>query len=148
MNSGGRGIRTAFSDYDGTLAGQSFSAIDGDGLSSEQRLMLAVLIDAINILNGRIPTGGLSKRQVFAETAHWVAVKGTYSPFTFDSVCAALNLPEDMIRARLNKLARGAAECDRSGMGRLRRQRMSRVGRTQLDPPALELKLSVKCMAL
>ena len=101
---------------------QSFDTIDSEGLSGEQRLMLAVLVDAINILKGRVPTGGFSKRQAFAEAAHWVAMKGTSSPFTFDSVCAALDLPVEMLREQLGKWARGRGEDSRIAIGRLRRQ--------------------------
>ena len=111
-------------------ASPTFGTIDGDGLSSEQRLMLAVLVDAINILKGRVPTGGWSKRQAFAEAAHWVAIRGTHYPFTFDSVCAALNLPEEKLREYLTRLARDRGEA--YGTGRLRRQQMSRVRTAQL----------------
>lgn len=108
---------------DKTTANQYFRTIDADGLCSEQRLMLAVLVGAINILKGRVQTGGWSKRQAFAEAAHWVAIRGTHYPFTFDSVCTALNLPRESLRERLGELARGRGkEVSRIGIGRLRRQ--------------------------
>jgi hypothetical protein len=122
--------RDSRSKRDAAPASPSFGTIDGDGLSSEQRLMLAVLVDAINILKGRVPTGGWSKRQAFAEAAHWVAMRGTHYPFTFDSVCAALNLPEEKLREYLSRLARDRGETH--GAARLRRQQMSRVRTAQL----------------
>jgi len=111
---------------------QSFAIVDSDGLSSEQRLMLAVLVDAINILKGRSATSGGSKRRAVAEAAHWIAMSGTHYPFTFDSVCAALSLQSKMLRARLSRLARGLGPV----RGRLRRQqpdctRTKRIGDAQ-----------------
>jgi hypothetical protein len=134
MNYGGRGIKPLDSrDVPNKVpTSLSFGTVYGDGLSSEQRLMLAVLVDAINILKGRIPTGGWSKRQAFAEAAHWVAIRGTHYPFTFDSVCAALNLPEEPLREHLLGLVRGRGEANRTGIGRLRRQQMSRARNRQL----------------
>jgi hypothetical protein len=129
MNHGWHGIEPSSlrKESDQAPSNPTFGTVDGDGLSSEQRLMLAVLVDAINILKGRIPVGGWTKRQAFAEAAHWVAIRGTHYPFTFDSVCAALNLPEDTMREYLGGLARRRGEADQMRGGRLRRQQMSRA---------------------
>jgi hypothetical protein len=63
MNNGPYGIQPqgCRTGIDKTPASQYFRTIDADGLCSEQRLMLAVLIDAINILKGRVQTGGLEQ---------------------------------------------------------------------------------------
>jgi hypothetical protein len=97
------------------------------GLSSEQRLMLAVLLDAVNILNGHQPTSSWKNRQVLAETAHWISIKGTHHPFSFDSVCDALNLPTEMLRERLRKLSSGRRETGRTGIGHLRVQQTNQA---------------------
>jgi hypothetical protein len=72
------------------LPSQFFGAMGGGGLCSEQRLMLAVLVDAINRLQGWNRMGSARKRRAFAEAAQWVITKGTnyHSPLT---VCATLS---------------------------------------------------------
>jgi len=113
---------------------------EGDGIEQldsravpEQRLMLALLVDAINILKGPIPTHDCRKRQDFVEAARWVAIRGTHYLFTFDSVCDALNLPVEMLRARLSRLARGREEANRTGIGRLRRRPANHARTIKVD---------------
>jgi len=74
------------------LPSQYFGAMGSGGLCSEQRLMLAVLVDAINVLQGWRGVGNARKRRAFAEAAHWVNTIGTGYPFSFDSICDALGL--------------------------------------------------------
>jgi hypothetical protein len=76
------------------LPSQYFGAMGGGALCSEQRLMLAVLVDAINILQDR-------RRQAFVETVGWITTKGTRHLFSFDSVCDALNIHPETLRGRL-----------------------------------------------
>jgi hypothetical protein len=107
------------------LPSQFYGRLAGDGLSSEGRLMLAVLVDAINILRGWNGLGGRRKRRVFGEAAHWVNLKGTQNPFSFDSVCEAVGIDSDMARDRLRGLAAGHAGID--GLGaRLRMKEFAR----------------------
>jgi hypothetical protein len=109
------------------LPSQFFGAMGGGGLCSEQRLMLAVLIDAINILQGLNRMGSARKRRAFAEARQWVNLKGTHYPFSFDSVCDALNIDSKMLRQRLGGLARGHGATGRLGASRLRLQESSRA---------------------
>src|SRR5215472_16506965 len=74
------------SQMDIILPAQYFAALGSVGLSSEQRLMLAVLVDAINVLQGWQRVGSARKRRAFAEAAQWVNTCGTNYPFSFDSV--------------------------------------------------------------
>jgi hypothetical protein len=69
------------------LRSQYFDAIGDGALCSEQRLMLAVLADAINILQHRNPMATARRRKAFAEAAEWVIMKGTHDLFSFDT-CA------------------------------------------------------------
>jgi len=87
------------------LPSQFFGAMGGGGLCSEQRLMLAVLVDAINILQGWNRLGSVRKRRAFAEASQWIITRGTHHPFAFDSVCDALGIDPAMLRGRLNGLA-------------------------------------------
>jgi hypothetical protein len=109
------------------LPSQYYSGLAGGGLCSEGRLMLAVLVDAINILRGWNGLGGGRKRRVFGEAAHWVNLKGTQNPFSFDSVCEAVGIDSDMARERLRGLAVGHAGIDRLGA----RLRLKEFGRSQ-----------------
>jgi hypothetical protein len=86
------------------LPSQYFGA---PGFCSEQRLMLAVLVDAINILKAWAPSGSRRQRVAFAEASHWVIKKGTRDPFSFDSVCDVLGIGSEMARKRLQGLADG-----------------------------------------
>jgi hypothetical protein len=97
----------------------------GGGLCAEQRLMLAVLVDAINILQGWHRLGSARKRRAFAEAGQWVNTRGTHYPFTFDSICDALSIDPDILRQRLSGLIMGRP-AQRLGMGRLRLKESSR----------------------
>src|ERR1700687_2872229 len=92
---------------DGILPSQFFGAMGGGGLCSEQLLMLAVLVDAINILQGWHRLGSARKRRAFAEAGQWVNTRGTHYPFTFDSICDALSIDPDILRQRLSGLIMG-----------------------------------------
>jgi hypothetical protein len=108
------------------LPSQYYGWLAAGGLCSEGRLMLAVLVDAINILRGWKRVGDARKRRVFAEAAHWVNMKGTQNPFSFDSVCEAVGIDSDMARERLGGLAVGHGGTDRLGV-RLRLKELSRA---------------------
>jgi hypothetical protein len=109
------------------LPSQFFGAMGGGGLCSEQRLMLAVLVDAINVLQGWNRVGSARKRRAFAEAAQWVITKGTHHPFAFDNVCDALRIEPDVLRERLAGLAMGLGGPERLGAGRLRLKESSRA---------------------
>jgi len=109
------------------LPAQYFGALGSVGLSSEQRLMLAVLVDAINVLQGWQRVGSARKRRAFAEAAQWVSTRGTNYPFSFDSVCDALEIDPDVLRSRLHGLTMGLANTRRRSMGRLRLKELSRT---------------------
>ncbi len=77
--------------------------------------MLAVLVDAINVLMDRGPRAGGSKRQPFGEAAVWVITRGNRYLFSFDSVCDALNIAPEWLRERLGGVAlkHGLIGCER-----------------------------------
>ena len=86
------------------LPAQYFGTMGNGGLSGEQRLMLAVLIDAINVLQSWQGGKNMRKRRDFAEAAQWVNTCGTSHPFSFDSVCDALEIDSELVRSRLRVL--------------------------------------------
>jgi hypothetical protein len=116
------------SQMDVILPSQYFAAVGSVGLSSEQRLMLAVLVDAINVLQGWQRAGSARKRRAFAEAAQWVNTRGTSYPFSFDNVCDALEIYPNVLRSRLHGLTMGLVNSRRS-MGRLRLKELSRTQR-------------------
>jgi hypothetical protein len=90
--------------------------------------MLAVLVDAINILQGWNRMGSARKRRAFAEAGQWVTTHGRSYPFSFDSVCDALGIDPDMLRERLASLVMGFGNQGRlGGSSRLRLKESSRA---------------------
>ena len=115
------------SQTDIILPSQYFGAIGSGGLSGEQRLMLAVLVDAINVLQSWQGGGSARKRRNFAEAAQWVNTRGTNYPFSFDSVCDALEIDPALVRSRLRVLTvRPANSTRRPALARLRLKELSR----------------------
>jgi hypothetical protein len=108
------------------LPSQYFGAIGSVGLSGEQRLMLAVLVDAINVLQSWQGGGCARKRRNFAEAAQWVNTLGTSHPFSFDSVCDALDIDSGLLRSRLRVLTVRTANSGRRLGARLRLKELSR----------------------
>ena len=81
---------------------QHLGAMCSVGLSGEQRLMQAVLIDAFNVLqNWR--AGSIGRRN-FVEVVQWVTTRGTCHLFSFDSVCDALGIDSEVLRSHLRVL--------------------------------------------
>jgi hypothetical protein len=115
------------SQADIILPSQYFGSMGSAGMSGEQRLMLAVLIDAINVLQSWKGTGNPRRRRDFAEAVQWVNRRGTHHPFSFDSVCDALELDPQLLRSRLHGLtARPANSTRRLALGHLRLKELSR----------------------
>jgi hypothetical protein len=94
---------------------QFFGNMGASSLCAEQRLMLAVLVDAINILQGWNRMGSARKRRAFAEAGQWVTTHGRSYPFSFDSVCDALSIDPEMLRERLASLVMGLGMQNRLG---------------------------------
>ncbi len=117
----------SFTASDLILPSQFFELVGKSRFSSEQRLMLAVLADAINILQDWRGSFSPRKRRLFVEAARWVMTQGSSFPFSFDNVCDALEISSDALRRRLASLATG------SGDSRLptSRLRLKEAGRLQ-----------------
>jgi hypothetical protein len=89
---------------DAILPSQFFESIGAQTFSSEQRLMLAVLADAINVLGNSRLSPNRRKRNSFNEASSWVFAKGITSPLSFDHVCDALSIDAEGLRKRLSEL--------------------------------------------
>ena len=109
------------------LPSQYYGSVGSVGLSGEQRLMLAVLVDAVNVLQSWKGSASARKRRNCAETVQWVSARGTCHPFSFESVCDALEIDSELLRSRLRLLTvRPADSARRPTLGRLRLKELSR----------------------
>ena len=61
-------------------------------LTPEQRLMVAVLDQVLDCLGEYRDTIDPLGRQLFEEARQWLLAKDTEWPYSFESICAALNL--------------------------------------------------------
>ena len=89
---------------DTILPSQFFELAGSRHFSSEQRLMLAVLIDAINVLGDSRGSPTRRKRKSFYDASSWVFADGITSPLSFDHVCDALSVDAKGLRRRLSEL--------------------------------------------
>ena len=123
------------------LRSQFFEMIGTRSLTSEQRLMLAVLADAINVVQEFGGSSSPRKRNSFNEAWNWFFAKGVSSPLSFDSVCDALGIDSHGLRWRLSELMAGrggtplrlrlkeASRMQRLTVNRVRRRDSRRVRR-------------------
>jgi hypothetical protein len=86
------------------LPSQFFELVGAQTFSSEQRLMLAILADAINVLSDYRVSPNLRKRNSFNEASSWIFARGMTSPLSFDHVCDALGVDAESLRKRLSDL--------------------------------------------
>jgi hypothetical protein len=117
------------------LPSQFFELVGAQAFSSEQRLMLAVLIDAINVLGNCGVSPNLRKRNSFIQASAWVfADAGITSPLSFDHVCDALSVNAESLRRRLSESLSGHSvtllRLRLKEGGRIQRMAVKRVRRT------------------
>jgi hypothetical protein len=85
---------------DALLPSQFFGLTGAPSFSSEQRLMLAVLIDAINL----VLRENRDRSRDFIEASSWIFASGIASPLPFDIACDAIGLNPECLRKRLFQL--------------------------------------------
>jgi hypothetical protein len=100
---------------DPLLPSQYYGSIRAGRFSSEQRLMLAVLIDAINLVLQE------NRDSAAKEASSWIFASGVARWVSFDFACDALGLHPEWLRERLSALV--------LQRGRLRRIRIRENGR-------------------
>lgn len=79
-------------------------------LSPEQRLMAAVLEDALNIRRRGPRASGRRARLLYAEVRRWFASNDVQWQFSFVNVCQALGLEPSVIRSGARALDADASE--------------------------------------
>jgi hypothetical protein len=141
QHSHGTGLSAdALSTPDIILPSQYFELTGTHRLSSEQRLMLAVLVDAINILQNSRAAAAPHKSAAYTDAREWVFAECDEQPFSFENVCDGLAIDPSMLRARLLSLeSRGTSlklrlrlkesgRAQRVTLNRVRRRRSRRQG--------------------
>lgn len=117
----------AFAMSDLILPSQFFELVGRSRFCSEQRLMLAVLADAINILHDWRGSPGIRKRRMFAEAVRWVMTQGGNIPFSFDNVCDALEIDSQALRRRLAHIITDSGADSGAPLARLRLKEAGRL---------------------
>src|SRR5438552_3486287 len=116
------------------LKSQFFELMGKRMLTSEQRLMLAVLADAINLVHDGCDSLSVRKRTSFAEARNWIFASGAHCPLSFESVCDALGISVDALRWRISSLLSvEPAGGPRVAPLRLRLKEASRVQRLTIN---------------
>src|SRR5882724_3166013 len=67
----------------------------------EERLMLAVLQDAVECFQEYVLAQYPWEKKLFQEAEDWILEKNTDSPFSFENICETLQLHPDYIRQGL-----------------------------------------------
>ena len=106
---------------------QFYQSMGRRGLSSEQRLMLAVLADAINIVQNSRMRHGPRAGQLCSEAQRWIFSTRDDGIFSFEHVCDALSLNASSLRRRLAAMQRESATGARIVPSRLRLKESSRT---------------------
>jgi len=84
------------------LPSQYYDLSGGHRLTGEQRLMLALLADAINVYQQGVLSRNTRKRMLFVDAERWItgAAKSRHA-FSFDTVCDALGINSGLLRRRM-----------------------------------------------
>lgn len=81
---------------------QYFDVSGGHRLTGEQRLMLALLADAINVYQQGVLSRCTRKRLLYVDAERWImAGPANHHAFSFDTVCDALGINPVVLRRRM-----------------------------------------------
>ncbi len=84
------------------LPSQYYDLSGGHRLTGEQRLMLALLADAINVYQQGVVSRNTRKRLLFIDAERWITASARCRhAFSFDTVCDALGINSSMLRRRM-----------------------------------------------
>ena len=92
----------SFSQADASIA-QQYSAVFSRGTEMpERKLFAAVLMSAIDDFQGGLRSPNHDLDPAFRKVESWFFSRDNRWPFSFENVCAQLDLDADLIRARLS----------------------------------------------
>ena len=86
------------------LPSQFFRTVPAATERPEKRLMLAVLQDAIATLLKHTGSNRPRARRLVRETQQWISAAEGEWPFSFENICAALDLDAGAMRAGLQRV--------------------------------------------
>ena len=69
----------------------------------EQRLLIAILVDAITCFEKNYPLVRRSGNRLFREAEDWLMSDKDHGPFSFEYICAVLGLDPGAVRCRLRR---------------------------------------------
>jgi len=92
-----------YSQFDILLPSQHFRAARKH--SPEQRLMIAVLHDALDCVEKYRGATDPQGRRIFQEAKQWLLADETHWPYSFEHICAALDLDSGAVLRRLQVAA-------------------------------------------
>jgi hypothetical protein len=94
----------AMLEADIIVPSQFFDRIRAERSSQpEKRLMLAVMEDAITTFQKSVHGATRRQRRLLKETEDWVGSIDTSWPFSFENICAALEIEADYLRSGLRR---------------------------------------------
>jgi hypothetical protein len=67
----------------------------------EERLLLAVLQDAVECFQEHVVAQSIREKKLFQEAEDWILEKNSDWPFSFENICETLQLNPDYIRRGL-----------------------------------------------
>ena len=88
------------------LPSQFFSTVSLASERPEKRLMLAVLQDAVGTLLKHAGSARRGRRRLVREAEQWIYARNVDWPYSFENICAALNLDPAALRQGLRRIAR------------------------------------------
>src|SRR5438105_4190015 len=79
-------------------------------LDGEQRLLVAVLDDAVQCYLKNMTTRNRHHRLIFNEARYWMMSKSRQGLFAYENLCEALDVDADALRSELERRRREAEE--------------------------------------
>src|SRR5215467_6229438 len=84
------------------LPSQYYDFSGGHRLTGEQRLMLALLADAINVYQQGAVSRSTRKRMLYVDSERWIMADGpSRHAFSFETVCECLGINPAVLRKRM-----------------------------------------------
>lgn len=111
---------SVFTEPDVLTAHEFFRVFRQKGqMNPEERLMFAVLTDAIECFQKYLDASSGRCRALFNDADAWIQCRDSLSPFSFEHICSVLNISPNYLRSGLARW-RTARACDRLRRRRIR----------------------------
>ncbi|GBD25886.1 hypothetical protein HRbin30_01213 [bacterium HR30] len=115
-------VSANFITHELLLPSQYFTPASERLLSPEQRLMLAILEDAVYTVLKYAGTRNRRTQRLVRDAERWMALSDRSWLFSFENICAVLGLEAEAVRARLRRLQLRAERLGSTGLAKLANQ--------------------------